>query len=180
MQIEFNHKMRDVKTLFSEEKIKERVKEIADNINRDFNLQESLVILIVLNGSFIFAADLVRFLEMPTEINTTHLSSYEGINTTGVVKLLTPLPQQIEGKNILIIEDIVETGKTLEFLLNELKKKEVKSIKICTLLNKPESHETSVALDYIGFNIGKNFVIGYGLDLDGKYRNLPYIAELLL
>ena len=169
----------NVKTLFSEQQIKERIKVIADKINTDYGTQEPLVVLIVLNGAFIFAADLVRGLNMPTEIETIRLKSYEGTNSTGVVKLLTPLSGGVENKHVLIIEDIVETGKTLEFLMENLKEKKVKSIRICTLLNKPDSHEVKMDIDYIGFDIGKNFVIGYGLDLDGQYRNIPFIAELL-
>ncbi len=178
MQIEFNKKIMDVSTLFSEQQIKEKTKIIAQKINRDFSSQEPLVVLIVLNGAFIFAADLVRYLEMPTEIETVRLKSYEGLNSTGCVKLLTPLSPHLAGKNILIIEDIVETGHTIHFLLEELKTNKVKSVKVCVLLNKSEAHIKAAQLDYVCFDIGKNFVIGYGLDLDGKYRNLPYIAEL--
>jgi hypoxanthine phosphoribosyltransferase len=178
MYIEFNQKKMEVKTLFSEEEIKARIKIITQEINRDFGKTEPLVILIVLNGAFIFAADLVRYLEMPTEIETIRIKSYEGTSSTGKIQLLTPLTDNVSGKNVLIVEDIVETGRTLKFLLDELKAKNVKSTSICTLLNKPEAHEFQMNLNYVGFNIGKNFVIGYGLDLDGRYRNIPYIAEL--
>lgn len=178
MQIEFNQKMMNVKTLFSEEQIKNRIKSIAQRINTDLGDKEPLVVLIILNGAFIFAADLVRYLDMPTEIETIRLKSYEGTSSTGFIKLLTPLTDNVTGKNILIIEDIIETGRTIHFLMSELKNKNVKSVKVCTLLNKPEAHESPMQIDYVGYDIGKNFVIGYGLDLDGKYRNLPYIAEL--
>ncbi len=179
MQIQVNQKLMDVKTLFSESQIQERIQILAKKINTDYKSTEPLIIMIVLNGAFIFAADLVRYLNMPTEIETVRLKSYEGMSSTGHIQLLTPLSENFSGKNILIVEDIVETGRTLHFLMDELKKRDAKSVKICTLLNKPEAHESPLSLDYICFDIGKNFVIGYGLDLDGKYRNIPYIAELV-
>ncbi|MES2614257.1 MAG: hypoxanthine phosphoribosyltransferase [Bdellovibrionota bacterium] len=179
MQIQVNEKIMVSKTLFSEQQIKDRIKELAQKINQNFGSQEPLVVLIVLNGAFIFAADLVRYLVMPTEIETICLKSYEGTNSSGVVKLLTPLSENLEGKNILIVEDIVETGRSIDFLLSQLKAKKAKKVEVCALLNKPESHEIPMQIDYSGFDIGKNFVIGYGLDLDGRYRNLPYIAELM-
>lgn len=179
MEIIHKEQKMQCKILFSEEQIKTRVREIAHAINKDLGSQEPLVILIVLNGAFIFAADLVRHLDMPTEIETIRLKSYEGTSSTGTVQLINSLPANLAGRNVLVIEDIVETGRTLAFLLNELKKQNVKSLKICSLLDKKELHESPIALDYIGFPIGKNFVIGYGLDLDEKYRNLPYLAELL-
>lgn len=178
MQIEFNNKKMNVNTLFSEKQIKERIQKLSEKINEDYGAKDTLVVLIVLNGAFIFAADLVRGLNMPTEIETIRLKSYEGTSSTGVIKLLTPLSEHLEGKNVLIIEDIIETGRTIQFLVHELQAKKAKSVKICTLLNKKEAHEVPMTINYTGFEIGKNFVIGYGLDLDGQYRNLPFIAEL--
>jgi hypoxanthine phosphoribosyltransferase len=178
VQIEFEQKKMHMRTLFSAQQIQSRVKEIVQQINQDFNSQELLVVLIVLNGSFIFAADLVRHLNMPIEIETVRLKSYEGTNSSGKIKMLNPMSFDLSDKQVLIIEDIVETGYTLQFLLEEIKAKNAKSVKICTLLNKPQAHEISIQPDYVGFDIGKNFIVGYGLDLDGKYRNLPFIAEL--
>lgn len=179
MHVIFNEKKMDVHTLFSKEQIQTRIQTIAKEINQSLGSKDPLVIVIVLNGAFIFAADLVRYLEMPTEIETIRLKSYEGTSSTGHIQMMTPLSGNVEGKNVLVIEDIVETGRTIHFLLNELNSKKAKSVKICTLLNKPDAHESPTHLDYIGFDIGKNFVIGYGLDLDGMYRNWPYIAELM-
>ncbi len=179
MFITHNNKSIAVHTLFSEEQIKTRIGSLAKQINEDFGTQNPLVVLIVLNGSFIFAADLVRKLEMPTEIETTRLKSYEGTQS-GEIKFVSPLNTDLSSKNVLIIEDIIDTGKSMDFLLRELSKHKVNSIRICTLLNKPESHSCKIHVDYVGFNIGKNFVVGYGLDLDGQCRNLPFIGELIL
>jgi hypoxanthine phosphoribosyltransferase len=179
MQIVFNQKKMNVNVLFSAEQICARVKELGTVINRDYGADESLVILVVLNGAFIFAADLVRHLEMPTEIESVRIKSYEGMKSVGEVSLLTPLPRSLVGKHVLIVEDIVDTGHSVHFLQQEIAKMEVASLKVCSLLDKPASHEFEVSVDYCGFSIGKNFVIGYGLDLDGKYRNLPFVADLL-
>lgn len=168
----------NVKILFSENDIRERTKKIAQQINNDYGNKETLVILIVLHGALIFAADLVRNLEMPTEIETVRIKSYEGMTSTGEIKFVTPLPKDLAGKHVLVVEDIVDTGRSIDFLKKELQKTHATSIKFCTLLDKPEAHAFNISTDYVGFNIGKNFVIGYGLDLDGQYRNLPYVADL--
>ncbi|APJ05151.1 hypoxanthine phosphoribosyltransferase [Silvanigrella aquatica] len=173
-----NNNLMNVGVLFSELDIKERTKIIAQQINKDYGTNETLVVLIVLHGALIFGADLVRNLEMPTEIETIRIKSYEGTASTGKINLVTPLPTSLAGKHVLIVEDIVDTGRSIHFLLNELAKSEAISLKVCSLLDKPEAHEFPVKADYVGFTISKNFVIGYGLDLNGKYRNLPYIANL--
>ncbi|WP_233231124.1 hypoxanthine phosphoribosyltransferase [Silvanigrella aquatica] len=178
MQINVNNNLMNVGVLFSELDIKERTKIIAQQINKDYGTNETLVVLIVLHGALIFGADLVRNLEMPTEIETIRIKSYEGTASTGKINLVTPLPTSLAGKHVLIVEDIVDTGRSIHFLLNELAKSEAISLKVCSLLDKPEAHEFPVKADYVGFTISKNFVIGYGLDLNGKYRNLPYIANL--
>lgn len=178
MQINVDGTLMNVSVLFSERDIRERTKIIAQQINRDYGINDTLVILIVLHGALIFGADLVRNLEMPTEIETIRIKSYEGTSSTGKVNLITPLPSTLAGKHVLVVEDIVDTGRSIHFLLKELQKTEAISIKVCSLLDKPEAHEFPIKADYIGFNILKNFVIGYGLDLNSKYRNLPYIANL--
>lgn len=178
MQINVGGTLMNVGILFSEIDIRERIKIIAQQINQDYGTKDTLVVLIVLHGALIFGADLVRNLEMPTEIETVRLKSYEGTSSTGKVQLVTPLPNHLAGKHVLVVEDIVDTGKSIDFLLKELQKAEATSVKICTLLDKPEAHEFPIKADYVGFKIAKNFVIGYGLDLDGKYRSLPHIANL--
>ena len=178
MQINVDGTLMNVGVLFSEIDIRERTKVIAQQINQDYGTKETLVVLIVLHGALIFGSDLVRNLEMPTEIETIRIKSYEGTSSTGNVTLVTPLPSSLDGKHVLVIEDIVDTGRSIDFLLKELQKTKTLSVKICSLLDKPEAHEFPVKANYIGFTIQKNFVIGYGLDLNGKFRNLPYIANL--
>jgi hypoxanthine phosphoribosyltransferase len=179
MQIEVNGKFMTAQPLLSEEAIRHRVGLLAEQINHEHPENETLVILIVLHGAILFAADLVRGLKIPTLIETTRLKSYEGTQSTGKIELVTPIPKSIAGKHVLIVEDIIDSGRSLAFLLPKVKEAGAKSVRVAALLDKPEAHETNLKADYIGFEIGKHFVIGYGLDLDGKFRNLPYIAELV-
>ncbi len=155
--------------------IEKRVKELADMINRDFKDQE-VVIVGVLNGSFIFCADLVRHLKIPAQIEFVSLSSYEGTQSSGEVSFRLDVKQSLVGKNVIVVEDIVDTGLTISFLLKHMKLKQVKSLKLCSLLLKRARLKTEVAIDYLGFDIEDKFVIGYGLDFDGRYRELPYIG----
>lgn len=179
MKIDVNGTMMNVRTLFSAEQIQKRTQELAQQINQEYGLDQTLVILVALNGAFVFAADLVRELKMTTQIEFIRIKSYEGTQSSGSIQLLTPIPKNLVGKHVLIIEDIVDTGRSFHFLLNLLSQTDAASLKMCTLLNKPEAREfPDLKPDYVGFDIGKNFVIGYGLDLDGVYRNLPYIADL--
>jgi hypoxanthine phosphoribosyltransferase len=164
--------------LLSEEQIRDRTAELAAQINANHPKGEPLVILIVLHGAILFAADLVRKLSMPTQIETTRLKSYVGTVSSGEITLAIPVPAAVAGKHVLIVEDIIDSGRSLSFLVPKVHEAGAKSIRIAALLDKPEAHETETTADYVGFSIGKNFVIGYGLDLDGEYRNLPYIAEL--
>lgn len=178
MQINVDGTLMNVGILYSELDIYERTKIIAQKINDDFGTKDTLIVLIVLHGALVFGADLIRNLEMPTEIETVRLKSYEGTSSTGKINLITALPNSLSGKQVLIIEDIIDTGRSIHFLINEINKMGASTVKVCSLLNKPDSHEIDVQVDYIGFNISKDFVIGYGLDLNGKFRNLPYIANL--
>lgn len=179
MQIEINGELRKTKILLNESAIQERVQKIAQEINQHYPPHETLVVLVVLNGAFVFAADLVRHLQMPTEIESIRIRSYVGVQSTGCIELLSPLPHSIVNKNVLIVEDIIDTGRSMDFLLKALNAHGVKSVRVCTLLNKPHEHLIPIQAHYTGFEIGKNFVIGYGLDLDGKYRNLPHIVEII-
>jgi hypoxanthine phosphoribosyltransferase len=159
----------------SSDSIQKRVKELAVQINKDFQGQE-VVIVGVLNGSFIFCADLVRHLTIPAQIEFVSLSSYEGTQSSGEVSFRLDVKQSLVGKNVIVVEDIVDTGLTISFLLKHMKLKQVKSLKLCSLLLKRARLKTEVAIDYLGFDIEDKFVIGYGLDFDGNYRELPYIG----
>jgi hypoxanthine phosphoribosyltransferase len=179
MDIDVNGKTMTARLMLSAEAIHTRVQQLAQQINNDYPKDEPLVVLIVLHGAILFAADLVRGLSMPTVIETTRLKSYEGTQSSGHIELVTAIPSGIHGKQVLIVEDIIDSGRSIAFLLPKVKEAGAKSIRIAALLDKPDAHESSVKADYAGFEIGKHFVIGYGLDLDGRFRNLPYIAELV-
>lgn len=164
-----------IKTFLSTEQIQSRIKELAEMINRDYIGQE-VVVVGVLNGSFIFCADLIRQIKVPLQMEFVSLSSYEGTESSGQVSFRLDVRQSLEGKNIILIEDIVDTGLTISFLLKHMKLKKPKSLKLCSLLLKRARLKTEVSIDYLGFDIEDKFVIGYGLDFDGLYRELPYIG----
>lgn len=155
-----------------EEEIKKQVTRVASEIRKDFEGKNPLF-LCVLNGAFVFAADLVREAGLnDSEISFVRYSSYSGTGTTGTVKQLIGLPENLEGRDIVIIEDIVDTGLTAQKMIADLKEKKPASIKFATLLMKPDSSRTGFKPDYVAFEIDPRFIIGYGLDLDGKVRNL--------
>ena len=164
-------------TYLTQSHIKARVSEIGLNIKNDF-FGEEVVILGVLNGSFVFMADLVREINMPVRCEFIRISSYEGVATSGKVKTVLGLSLDIVGKNVIIVEDIVDTGISMNFLLSELHKKNPKRLAIATLLFKKEAFRFNYALDYVGFEIPNKFVVGYGLDFDGLGRNLSDIYQL--
>ncbi len=159
----------------SEAKIQARVKELAAMINKDFEGQE-VIIVGVLNGSFIFCADLFRQIKVPCQIEFVSLSSYEGTESSGEVSFRMDVKQSLAGKNVILVEDIVDTGLTISFLIKHMKLKNLKSLKLCSLLLKRARLKVEVPVDYLGFDIEDKFVIGYGLDFDGHYRELPYIG----
>ncbi len=159
----------------SEEKIAARVKELAAMINRDYEGKE-VILVCVLNGSFIFCADLMRQIKIPVQVETVSLSSYEGTESSGQVSFRLDVKQSLVGKNVIIVEDIVDTGLTISFLLKHMKLKNLASLKLCSLLLKRARLKIEVPIDYLGFDIEDKFVIGYGLDYDGRYRELPYIG----
>lgn len=164
--------------LFSEEEIKVKVKELGDAISKDYQGKDLLVIGI-LKGAVIFMADLVRNLSINASIDFMAVSSYgASTESSGVVRILKDLEQSIEGKNILIVEDIIDTGLTLKYLLENLKSRNPASIKVCTLLDKPSRRSVDVKANYNGFSIPDEFVVGYGLDYDEKYRNVPFVFVL--
>ena len=170
---------KDIKTvLFSEESLKARVQEIAGQITADFAENAPLVIG-VLKGSFIFMADLVREIEFSCTLDFIAVSSYRSkTSSTGAVQILKDLTVDITGRDIIIIEDILDTGLTLSYLIDLFKARGAKTIRTCALLDKPSRRKTEVVLDYVGFEVPNEFVVGYGLDFDQQYRNLPYIGIL--
>lgn len=164
------------RVLFSEEEIQKKVKELAQIIEKDF-AGEDIFVIGVLKGSFIFVSDLIRQFTSKVELDFMSLSSY-GMSTksSGVVKITKDLDLSIEGKNVLIVEDIIDTGLTMDYLTQYLVNKGCKQVRICTLLDKPTKRKSQVSADYVGFEIEDLFVVGYGIDCKEMYRNLPYIG----
>lgn len=169
--------MDDIKVLINEAKIDARLDEIAKEIMKDYK-DEDIVFVGVLRGAAMFMIELAKRIKNSVEFEFIQLESYEGENSTGNVKLKQELTGKIEEKNIIIIEDIIDTGRTLEYLREHIKKFNPKSVKICTLLSKPSRRVFELNVDYIGFSIPDEFVIGYGMDYNQKYRNLPFIGKI--
>jgi hypoxanthine phosphoribosyltransferase len=170
------YKIKD--TMISEAEIAKRVKELASEIENDFN-NEPIFLIVVLKGSFVFAADLIREIKSDVNVDFISVSSYsDQTETTGKVKLLKDLDADITNKNVVVVEDIIDSGLTLHFLRDHLQMHKPKSIKICTLLDKPERRRIDLPVDYVGFVIPDEFIVGYGIDYAQKYRNLPYIATV--
>jgi hypoxanthine phosphoribosyltransferase len=177
--------MRKVKVLDKEFKIsipvaniKRSIEHVAIQINNDFAGEEVLFISI-LNGSFMFASDLVKRIDLNCQISFVKLSSYSGNSTTGNIKELIGLNENIEGRNVIIVEDIVDTGATIECIVKQLKALKPKTIKIATLLFKPQAFQKNLKIDYIGLEIPEEFIIGYGLDYNGYGRNYENIYSLI-
>lgn len=166
------------KEYISEKEISERINVLAEKINNDFAGKE-VVFLGILNGAFLFAADLFKRIDLKARISFVKLASYEGTKSSGSIKELIGWNEDIKNKDIIIIEDIVDTGNTLERIVGELVIRKASVIKIATLLLKPEAYTKDIPIDYIGFEIPNDFVIGYGLDYDGYGRNLPSIYTLV-
>ena len=166
------------KIIYSEEVIKEKVDELGKRITEDFSGKDPIVIG-VLKGANVFLSDLIRKISIPLIVDFIDVSSYGlSTETSGVVKINKDLDFSIEDKDILIVEDIIDSGLTLEYLLKNLKSRNPKTIRICSLLDKPERRRVDIKVDYIGFQIPDEFIVGYGIDYAEKYRNLPYIASL--
>jgi len=167
-----------VKELISKEDIKRRVEELGKEITRKYEkLDEPLVLVGVLKGSIIFLADLCRAIDLPLEIEMMGVSSYgEATVSSGVVRITQDLVRPIENKHILIIEDIFETGLTLKYLMDNLRARGPKSVGVCTLLRKPLRNKIEIPVDFVGFDIPDDFVVGYGLDIAERLRNLPMIG----
>lgn len=167
------------KVLLSEEELKEIVKRLGTQITEDYK-GKRLVVVSVLKGSVVFMADLMREIKIPCAIDFMSVSSYgSGTKTTGVVKIIKDLDSDVvEGADLLIVEDILDSGVTLDYLMKVLSARNPNSIKICTLLDKPERRKALIKADYAGAQIPDAFVVGYGLDYDEKYRNLPFVGAL--
>ena len=166
------------KVLLTKEQLEQRIKELGAEITRDYQGKE-LVLAAVLRGSYVFMADLTRAIDLPLTVDFMAVSSYgAGTVSSGQVEIKKDLSDPIEGKNLLIIEDILDSGNTLYYLMDVLSARHPASIRICTLLDKPERRVKPIKADYAGFVIPDAFVVGYGLDYAEEYRNLPYIGVL--
>lgn len=163
------------KPLFTEDEIKTRIKELAKQITNDYKNSDLLVIG-VLKGACIFFSDIIRHIKIPIAVDFIIASSYIKKESSGSVKVHYDIRENVENKDVLIIEDIVDTGLTLDYLIKEISLKEPKSIKVCALLDKKERRKVEVPIDYIGFDIPDLFIIGYGIDYENQFRNLPYIT----
>jgi hypoxanthine phosphoribosyltransferase len=164
--------------LIDEATLQARIAELGAEITRDYEGREPLLVG-VLKGAIFFMADLMRRIELPCEVDFMAISSYgAGIDSSGVVRILKDLDASIEGRNVLIVEDIIDSGLTLSYLLRNLEARRPASLEICALLTKPERRANDVQCRYIGFEIPNRFVIGYGLDFAERYRNLPYVGVL--
>lgn len=167
-----------IKVLISAEEIAQRVKELGEQISADYH-GESLLVIGILNGAVVFLSDLIRHISVPLELDFMAISSYgEATVSSGVVQLLKDLERPIEGRNVLIVEDIIDSGLTLSYLHQLLQSRNPASIKTAVLLDKPERRRTAFSADYVGFTIPDKFVIGYGLDFNHKHRELPYVGML--
>ena len=167
------------KPLITQEQIRTRVKELGRQITADYRGEKDLLLVGILKGAFAFYADLCRAIRLPITVDFLVVTSYRSRPTTsGKVKIVTDLTEEIKGRTVLIVEDIVDSGLTLENLIKTFSKKKPKQIIACALLSKPDRRRVNVPVDYVGFEIPDTFVVGYGLDYQLKYRNLPYIASL--
>jgi hypoxanthine phosphoribosyltransferase len=165
--------------LINEEQLQQRVAAVAAAIEADYAEEEDLLLICVLKGGYVFLSDLSRALKRPHHLDFMGISSYgSSTKSRGAVQIIMDLKQPLAGRNVLIVEDIIDSGHTLSYLRQNLLARQPASLKICTLLNKPSRREVDVTVDYIGFDIPDEFVVGYGLDFDELYRNLPFIAVL--
>jgi hypoxanthine phosphoribosyltransferase len=164
--------------LIDEETLQARIAELGADVARDYR-ERDLLLVGVLKGAIFFMADLMRRIELPCEVDFMAISSYgAGVDSSGVVRILKDLDVSVEGRNVLIVEDIVDSGLTLSYLLRNLEARHPASLEVCALLTKPERRANDVDCRYVGFEIPNRFVIGYGLDFAERYRNLPYIGVL--
>jgi len=169
--------MEEIKVLIDEKRLDERITEIAKQIEKEYEGKE-ITLICILKGSVFFTVDLAKKINGDVKLEFIRVSSYEGASTesSGEIKMKLDLKDGIQGKDVIVVEDIVDTGRTLSYLLEYLKMKKPNSVKLCALLDKKERRVCEVDVDYTGFEIPDEFVVGFGLDVDEKYRNLPYIG----
>lgn len=168
--------MNDIKVLINEEKLQERIKEIAKEIEKDYENKE-INLICILKGSIFFTCDIAKNINKNVKIDFLRIASYEGTHSNKI-KLVSDLLPSIEDKDIIVIEDIIDTGKTLNYLIPYLNKSNPRSIKVCTLLDKPSKRIVDFTADYVGFEVDDKFIVGYGLDYNQNYRNLPFIGYI--
>lgn len=170
---------RDIeKVLISEQEISSKIAEIGEQISKDYK-DKNLLVVSVLKGSVVFMADLMRAIKIPCEIDFLSISSYgNGAKSSGKVNIIKDISSDLSGYDVIIVEDILDSGLTLTYLMDMMKGRNAKSIKICTFLDKPEGRKVEITPDYSLFTVPDCFIVGYGLDYAQKYRNLPYVAEL--
>ena len=169
--------MKKIKVLISSNKIKNKVTKVAQQINKDFK-NKKLVVVSVLSGSVVFCSDIIRKLSVDFEIDFVRVASYKGKKSSGKIKFLCDTVIDIKGKDVLLIEDICDSGRTLSYIKDLFIKRKANSVKICTLINKKVEKFKNIKIDYFGFEIDNEFIVGYGLDYNGKYRGLPYIGVI--
>ena len=165
------------KELINKEELDKRIAELAEQIDKDYFGKE-LTIISVMRGAVFFTVELTLKMKTKLKFEFITISSYEGTDTTGEITLMTDLRESIEGKDVLIVEDIVDTGRSMKYLLEHLRAKNPRTLKVCALASKPERREVEVPIDYLGFEIPNRYVVGFGFDIDNNYRNLPYVAYL--
>ena len=166
-----------IDVLLPEDRLRARIDELGAAITRDYR-GKPLKLVGVLKGSFMFMADLSRAIDLPIKVDFIGTTSYQGTSTSGVVRITSDLSRPIEGEHVLLIEDIVDTGLTMKYLLDNLGTRNPASVKVCALLQKPSRARVEVHVEYKGFEIPDEFVVGFGLDWNGRFRNLPYIGVL--
>ena len=165
------------KVLISKEELERRIGELAEQLDKDY-LGKEVTIICVMRGAVFFTVQLTLRMKTKLKYEFITISSYEGTDTTGEVTLMTDLRESIEGKDVLIVEDIIDTGRSMKYLIDHLKSKNPRTLKVCVLANKAERREIEVPIDYIGFEVPNKYIVGYGFDIDNNYRNLPYVAYL--
>lgn len=170
--------MEDLKVLINEKELHTRINEIAKQIEKEYNGKE-ITLICILKGSVFFTVDLAKSINGDVKLEFIRVSSYnDGTESSGEIKMKLDLKDSIQGKDVIVIEDIIDTGRTLSYLIEYLKMKKPNSVKLCALLDKPDRRVIDVKVDYTGFQIPDKFVVGYGLDFDERYRNLPYVGYI--